>query len=648
MSKFMTKRLHNVLAIVFFLLVTVCSPAPVSAKDSWTSVRSKNFLLLGNAGEKEIRRVAVRLEQFREVFSLLFPTMKVNAPVPTRVVVFKNGESFRPFRLFPNTVAYFQPGPDVNYITLTLTSDSRSEADPYFLIFHEYTHLLINNTSGSVPTWFNEGLAEYYSTFNISDDQKVVLGKPIANHVYLLRQNKMLPLRTLFQVDHNSPYYNERDKQSIFYAESWALLHYLVLGKNGQRVAQLGKFIDWLTAGVPMEKAFQQAFAITFESMEKQLRAYIQRDSYPISTGHFASKVGYDTAMESALISDAETQAYLGDLLLHSNRPGSEAYLQRALALDPNLAMANASMGMLQVRQGKAAEARKSLERAVAANSQNYLTHYYYAYALSREGNFGADTIMTMAPETAAKMRTELKRAIELRPDFPESYSLLAFVNLVTNTELDESLVMLKRAFAASPGKNDLVFMMAQIHLRKDDFKAAHQLLDKLIANNNDAEIHQRSKSLLAQLEAVEAQRRTMKEAQAEDARRNPTVRDFSADTPEKYDPSAALRESLRSPAAGETQALGKLTRIDCDAKGITFTVRISGRLLKLKTDNFAHVQIVTFSEDSRGEITCGPRKPENSVVVCYLPETSAGAKINGVIKSLEFVPPDFKLNANP
>src|SRR3979411_680214 len=132
--------------------------------------------------------------------------------------------------------------------------------------------------------------------------------------------------------------------------------------------------------------------------------------------------------MQSAPISEAETQAYLGDLLLHSNRADGETYLQKALALDPNLAMANASLGMLQVRQGKAAEARKSLERAVVANSQNYLIHYYYAYALSREGNRDMETVMGFAPETAAKMRSELQLAIKLRPDFPESYSLLAFV----------------------------------------------------------------------------------------------------------------------------------------------------------------------------------------------------------------------------
>ena len=114
------------------------------------------------------------------------------------------------------------------------------------------------------------------------------------------------------------------------------------------------------------------------------MREYIKRDSYPVTTGHFESKLAFDTEMQAAPITEAEAQAYLGDLLLHSHRAEAEGYLQKALALDPKLAMANAAMGMLLVRQGN--EARQSLERAVAANSQNYLIHYYYAFALSREG----------------------------------------------------------------------------------------------------------------------------------------------------------------------------------------------------------------------------------------------------------------------
>src|SRR5258708_35858147 len=128
----------------------------------------------------------------------------------------------------------------------------------------------------------------------------------------------MLPLRTLFQVDQHSPYYNERDKQSVFYAESWALMHYLILGNEGKRLPQLGKFITLLNANTPMEKAFQEAFQVSFESMEKELREYIKRDKYSVMTGHFESKLEVDKEMQTAPITEAEALGYLGDLLLHS------------------------------------------------------------------------------------------------------------------------------------------------------------------------------------------------------------------------------------------------------------------------------------------------------------------------------------------
>src|SRR5215211_1039063 len=263
------KRSIFPLAVSLCLLVVVSQHTTVSAKDTWVSVRTKNFLMLGNASEKDIRKVGLKLEQFREVFTRLFPRMKFNTPVPTTVIVFKSDSSYAPFKPRSNTAGYFQAGPDVNYITLT--TELRGEQDPFSVIFHEYTHLLVENTFDNAPVWFNEGLAEYYSTFSITDDQKVVLGRPIGTHVYLLRQNKMLPLQTLFEVDHKSPHYNETNKQSIFYAQSWALMHYLIIGKTG-RVEQLGKFMDRLKAKVAMEQAFQEAFEVPFETIEKDLR----------------------------------------------------------------------------------------------------------------------------------------------------------------------------------------------------------------------------------------------------------------------------------------------------------------------------------------------------------------------------------------
>ena len=66
---------------------------PVSAKDNWISVKSRNFFLIGNASEKEVRQVGLKLEQFREVFTLLFKNINFSGTVPTTVVVFKSDSS---------------------------------------------------------------------------------------------------------------------------------------------------------------------------------------------------------------------------------------------------------------------------------------------------------------------------------------------------------------------------------------------------------------------------------------------------------------------------------------------------------------------------------------------------------------------------
>lgn len=642
------KRSAVFFATVLCFLTLLPTQPSVWAKDNWVSVRSKNFFLVGNASEKEIRQVGTRLEQFREVFSRLFTRTKFASPVPTTVIVFKSDKSYAPFKPNPNVAGYFQPGPDVNYITLS-TEPRGAGQNPFSIIFHEYTHLLVNNNTGNVPVWFNEGLAEYYSTVTVTDDQKFELGQPISSHVYLLREKKMLPLKTLFQVDHQSPYYNERDKQSVFYAQSWALMHYLILGKSAQRVTKIGKFLDSLSANVPMEQAFQQAFELTFEQMEKELKEYIRNDRYPIMSGKFEQKIGTDTEMQAAPISEAEAQAYLGDLLLHSSRAEAEGYLKKALELDPNLAMAHASLGMLRVREGKPDEARKSLERAVAANSQNYLIHYYYAYALSRQEMDQSKIVSAYAPETDEKMRAELKKAIELRPDFPESYSLLAFLNLVTGSQLDESVELLKRALAVSPGRNDLAFMLAQVYMRKEDYNTARQLLEKLSGNSADAEVRQRAAALLAQIVSTEEEMaRFRAEGNGQRVGSRSTLGLQQTEIVRNADPSSFLREALRKPAEGETQVQGILSRIDCDPKGIVFVVKVGGRQLKVKTDSFEDIDISSYSASAGGEITCGLRKPEDNVIVDYVPATDSSAKINGVVKSIEFVPNDFKLKAEP
>jgi tetratricopeptide (TPR) repeat protein len=496
------KRFVFPLAVVLCLLAVVSQPSTVSAKDAWVSVRTKNFYLIGNANAKDISKVAAKLEQFREAFTQLFPRTRFNTPVPTTVVVFKSKSSYKTFGP-PNTTGYFQPGPDVNYIALSTewNGPTGSGLDGVFnTIFHEYTHLLVNNTLKGAPLWFTEGLAEYYSTFKISDDQKFEMGIEPNFHLTYLRRNNMLPLPTLFAVDSQSPHYNERSKQGVFYAQSWALLHYLIIGKGQHE--KLTTFLDLIANNVPVDTAFPKAFDTTFDAMLKELRDYVRQDRYGILKGQLSNKLGLDTVVETKSLTEAEAQAYLGDLLLHSNRSEAETYLQTALQLDPTLGMAHASLGMLRFRQGKTDEARASLERAVAASSQNYLAHYYYAYALSRQRP--EDTEARYTPEHLATIRQHLKRAIELRPDFPESYTLLAFVSLISNTEIDESMAIMKRVLKQTPGHIGYMFMLAQLYMHERDYKAARPLLEQ-VAKSNDG-VNKHAQYLLSQLEKRDKQ----------------------------------------------------------------------------------------------------------------------------------------------
>jgi Tfp pilus assembly protein PilF len=346
--------------------------------------------------------------------------------------------------------------------------------------------------------------------------------------------------------------------------------------------------------------------------------------------------------MQANPLSEAEAEAYLADLLLHTNRPKeAESYLQRALAHDPNLAMAHASLGMLRFRERRYAEARSALERAISANSNNYLAHYYYAYVLSKRGDDDQTLIFSYPPETAKTIQSELKKAIALKPDFPESYNLFAFVNLVMGEQLDEAVKLIEQALKLSPGKTDFSFTLAQIYMRKEDFTKAREILEPLAHGNEAPTVGQQAKGLLEGIKRREQQLSQFK-AWKESSDKISATQSVQASS----DPWDDLRAALRPRGAGEVQVQGVLVRIDCAPKAIVLTVKSVDRLLKIKTDTFENIDITTFTPDVAGEIQCGPHKPENVVIVCYVPSKDSSAKVDGIVKSIEFVPKDFKLTS--
>src|SRR5262245_15810728 len=100
------KRFVFPLAVTCCFLLVVSQSTTVLAKDKWINFRSKNFFLVGNASEKEVRKVALKLEQFRAVLTQAFPNIRFNSAVPTTVIVFRDHRSYTPFKPRSNTAGY--------------------------------------------------------------------------------------------------------------------------------------------------------------------------------------------------------------------------------------------------------------------------------------------------------------------------------------------------------------------------------------------------------------------------------------------------------------------------------------------------------------------------------------------------------------
>jgi len=663
------KRPASILILTLCLLFAV---HPAAAKDTWTSVRSQNFFLVGNASEKEIRQVATRLEQFRDAFGRLFKRARLSDSVPTTVVVFKNMSAYKPFNP-RGSAGYFQSGEDVNYITLTAERHA-GEENPFGIIFHEYMHLLVkNNVSPNAPPWLNEGLAEFYSTLEVKGGDKsgADIGKPISHHVYYLREQKQLPLRTLLAVDHSSPHYNEKSKRGVFYAQSWALVHYLMLGKERQRAPQLSRYLNLIANGTSPAEGFKQVFEADTDAIEKELRGYIRRDSYPYVSFPFEGRVESTAEMQSAAITEAAALGYLGDLALHTRLlDQAEAHLQKAVAFDPQSATVQASLGMLRMRQQRFAEAKEHLRQAVAADARNHLALYYYAFTLSREAMTELGFVSSYTAEAAAAMRSALRKAIELKPDFPESYRLLAFVSLVTGEQLDDAAMLIKRALTLAPGNQEYALVLAQIHLRQEKFDDARRLVEPLARNADDPQTRAGAQSLLNAVSNIQEQAARFKAmrdaaatAESVDGGQSSNGSDRQAPRLRRLDEggvptnigkteeelvaealSQAIQEALRKPEMGETRVRGLLTRIECGLKGITFHVKTGDRLLKLNSPDFNSLHLMAYTQEAGGELTCGPRKTESAAVFTYRPSKDARAKADGEMVALEFVPASFVL----
>ena len=610
---------------------------PGAGASKWTRLRTPTFTLLGEQGDKPLRRVAERMEQFREVFGRVFPNTRHAMPAPIVVHVFGSTRAYQPFMPLFNgkrvdVGGYFQPADGAYYITLS----TEAAESAYPIIFHEYVHLLVGTTLADVPVWFNEGLAEYYSTYQMYGQKEASLGRVKEEHVFDLRE-RFIPLTELLAVDHRSPMYNEGARRGIFYAESWALVHYLLIG-NAQRKGQLATYLQKYADGVPSGQAVREAFGVSESELEKELRRYVSQSIYQSMRYNFEDKVAIDKDWIVDQPSEADGEAANADLLLALRRPeDAAARAEAALKLQPDHARAQAVLGRIRAADGQSDVAANLMDRAVkAAADTDYLPAFYRARMLLHgEGKHAPDV-------TAASARQALdllKRVTTLQPNLAEAHGLAAYAALVAD-DPRAAMASAAAAFKLSQ-RHDYALMhaRARVHLRD---KTVRPALQALVERGSSDWIKRQAQELLDFLKKLEA-------APARAAAAGPAS---AAAPPRDTGETPGMPTSTRPPriipvfrdiGPGEVREAGMFEGVECPPReGVVFKVRLTAKAARFSAKAFDQVEFFTYRGEPPGQVACGAlRKPER----IYVTYRAAGAApgTDGVAVAIELLPDDFQ-----
>jgi Tfp pilus assembly protein PilF len=465
-------------------LVAPSASAAAPPPDSipWTRYQSRNFDVFSSAPPRRTEDSIVRLERFRDVLDTVFPGLDVASNVDTTVFVFKDEATMAPFlpRYAGKAVAIdgeFVWRRDANYVIV----NGSATGDPMPAVYHEYMHYFTMRNLPRLPAWFEEGIAECYETFR-TDGKTAELGRAKPDHILFLRQAPFMPLDQLFAVRHDSPDYNEGDRRSVFYAESWALVHYL-LWDTRQHRQQVVQFLERLGSGQPPGEAFAGAFGIAPAALEAELRRNLERGTY-LKTVVTLKGPPIEASIRRSPVSRAEIQARFGDFLVHTepDRPDqAEGFLRAALATEPGHAVALRALALLRKDQGKADEAKTLLEQRLAADPRDAMAAWSLGEILMEE-----DGAMPRA-------RSLLKTAAGDRPEIPEiavayGRSLLAGSPEPSAAELEHAITLLNTAREKLRYRADVLATQAVLFALNGNLPAAESLVTRALSVLGDPE----------------------------------------------------------------------------------------------------------------------------------------------------------------
>jgi tetratricopeptide (TPR) repeat protein len=392
---------------------------------SWVQVSSDTYIVKSSAGEERARKVLKELEGFHQLIGSTLVFRNTELPeLPIEVLVIGDEPTLK--ELQPeyngrrvNFAGFYQAGQDRDFIVLsgrvfpeTLTS----------VVYHELTHYFLARGLRSRPIWLNEGLAEYFSTAEIRNDE-IALGALSLDRLQLLKTSSLLTLKDFFAVDTSSPYYNESSKASVFYAQAWAFMHFMM---HGEHAAPFKQYLQALQSG---DADLLQYLNVSDRDLEVHFQNYLK--TFIQRTGRNLVKVsGEDWEMQIASIPETEAHMSIAEIFLANGKlRDAQRHLEILAAQAPNSTRVSYYRGILAQIAGNPG----AREFFVDALLDPFLAPRA-AIQLVSMGDMHIPAVRTILEETAAKGTRN-----------PEVYLALAKIYAEEVKRIEEAVRLQKR-----------------------------------------------------------------------------------------------------------------------------------------------------------------------------------------------------------
>ena len=650
----------------------------------WLEVHSTHFTVITDAGEKKGREVALRFEQMRAAFGMLLGKERLVQPVPLTILALKNDKPY--YQLAPlmhvsgnasgpsnpgqsnnasgalqpiDVPGFFLPGDDQDFIVLNLLEDESWRA-----VAHDFAAMLLNYNYPPAQGWFDEGIAEYFSTIHV-DNKHVEMGSdpllvptvakdlaasqqetPSAKSLTdLLAKEVWLPLPDLFAMKPDPSVRNQDTPRTLYYAESWMVIHYLL---HEQKLPETGAYFNLvLNQHVPVEDAIQKAYGISSAQMEKTLKDYFHAQTGVTS---FPAPVGPD---DSAITvkpfpEDDERALYAEIAIRIPERRDAGLQQLHALASTPNLAdkkfesknqekrpgedpnllpsnalgsaVAHRILAWDHIQHGEFEEATTEMADASALNPRDMWLRYYLSVLKYREAQ-SKHAEMQGLPN----MMLDLKAVLEWYPEFANAYDLLA---LAHNAGGGPSAAMQaeRAAINLSPREELYTYHLAQIYVNGKKWEASDVLFARLKASNNPQIVALASE--LMERAATERKYGIPVGGAMPQAKLSPQKSPF--DVLEEDAAKRAEAEKATQSAGADTRPTrfvkGRLVDVDCSqSPAAILSVNVDGLELKLRAANYKSLVLI-----GADEFSCA--WADRKVTVNYKP----GGSTAGDVVSLE------------